>query len=139
MPVLFIYHVLTDIVCFECGLSVSWVACWRLNERGHGGRVGGKLGGGGGTQYNARIASNPYIVGTFACIGGGLFGLDISSMSGVLNNPAYNSYFNNVRRCPLLLLPFLSPGFPNIDAFFDFLQTDMFSLPDLIIRFLFME
>lgn len=45
--------------------------------------------------YNARIASNPYIVGTFACIGGGLFGLDISSMSGVLNNPAYNSYFNN--------------------------------------------
>ncbi len=26
-----------------------------------------------------------YVVGSFACIGGGLFGLDISSMSGVLN------------------------------------------------------
>ncbi|KIJ93702.1 hypothetical protein K443DRAFT_12665 [Laccaria amethystina LaAM-08-1] len=35
--------------------------------------------------YNAKIASNPYVVGSFACIGGGLFGLDISSMSGVLN------------------------------------------------------
>ncbi|KAJ2932771.1 hypothetical protein H1R20_g4309, partial [Candolleomyces eurysporus] len=40
-------------------------------------------------KYNARIASNPYIVGSFACIGGGLFGLDISSMSGVLNNDHY--------------------------------------------------
>lgn len=54
-------------------------------------------------QYNAAIASNPvrpalsgpqsryaltstqYIVGSFACIGGGLFGLDISSMSAVLS------------------------------------------------------
>ena len=54
-------------------------------------------------QYSTRIASNPvrvfwlrptvlpsdhicqYIVGSFACIGGGLFGLDISSMSGVLS------------------------------------------------------
>ncbi|KAG6895510.1 hypothetical protein C0992_000920 [Termitomyces sp. T32_za158] len=35
--------------------------------------------------YSARIASNPYVVGSFACIGGGLFGLDISSMSGVLS------------------------------------------------------
>jgi hypothetical protein len=26
-----------------------------------------------------------YVVGSFACIGGGLFGLDISSMSGVLS------------------------------------------------------
>lgn len=52
-------------------------------------------------QYNARIAANPYIVGSFACIGGGLFGLDISSMSGVLNNPAYNSYFGNVRLLPI--------------------------------------
>jgi len=42
-----------------------------------------------GKGYNARIAANPYIVGSFACIGGGLFGLDISSMSGVLNNPYY--------------------------------------------------
>lgn len=46
------------------------------------------------TTYNAAIASNPYIVGSFACIGGGLFGLDISSMSGVLNNPAYLKTFN---------------------------------------------
>ncbi|TFK37843.1 general substrate transporter [Crucibulum laeve] len=43
--------------------------------------------------YSARIASNPYIVGSFACIGGGLFGLDISSMSGVLNNDSYKSTF----------------------------------------------
>ncbi|EPS93218.1 hypothetical protein FOMPIDRAFT_1039147 [Fomitopsis schrenkii] len=43
--------------------------------------------------YIPRIAANPYIVGSFACIGGGLFGLDISSMSAVLNNPAYNEYF----------------------------------------------
>jgi len=44
--------------------------------------------------YNARIASNPYVVGSFACIGGGLFGLDISSMSGVLNNQAYLDTFH---------------------------------------------
>ncbi|KZT38111.1 general substrate transporter [Sistotremastrum suecicum HHB10207 ss-3] len=48
-----------------------------------------------GKGYNAAIAANPYIVGTFACIGGGLFGLDISSMSGVLNNPAYLRVFNH--------------------------------------------
>jgi len=46
-----------------------------------------------GKGYNAAIASNPYVVGSFACIGGGLFGLDISSMSGVLNNPAYQESF----------------------------------------------
>lgn len=46
-----------------------------------------------GKDYNARIASNPYIVGSFACIGGGLFGLDISSMSGVLSNNAYKRTF----------------------------------------------
>ncbi|KAG7094843.1 hypothetical protein E1B28_005652 [Marasmius oreades] len=45
--------------------------------------------------YSARIASNPYIVGSFACIGGGLFGLDISSMSGVLTNPFYLKQFGN--------------------------------------------
>ncbi|KAK7040396.1 high affinity glucose transporter [Paramarasmius palmivorus] len=44
--------------------------------------------------YSARIASNPYVVGSFACIGGGLFGLDISSMSGVLTNPHYLRTFN---------------------------------------------
>ncbi|KAI0292625.1 general substrate transporter [Multifurca ochricompacta] len=48
-----------------------------------------------GKGYNAAIASNPYIVGSFACIGGGLFGLDISSMSGVLNNDAYKKTFGN--------------------------------------------
>ncbi|KAG9311678.1 general substrate transporter [Chiua virens] len=45
--------------------------------------------------YSARIAGNPYIVGSFACIGGGLFGLDISSMSAVLNNNAYFVVFNS--------------------------------------------
>jgi|TARA_R110002003_G_scaffold290_7_gene18583 MFS family permease len=30
----------------------------------------------------------------FAAIGGGLFGFDISSMSGVLGTPAYKKYFN---------------------------------------------
>ncbi|THH31071.1 hypothetical protein EUX98_g3119 [Antrodiella citrinella] len=48
-----------------------------------------------GKGYNAAIASNPYIVGSFACIGGGLFGLDISSMSAVLNNNAYKNQFGN--------------------------------------------
>ncbi|KAI0821278.1 general substrate transporter [Irpex lacteus] len=48
-----------------------------------------------GKGYNAAIASNPYIVGSFACIGGGLFGLDISSMSGVLSNDAYKNTFGN--------------------------------------------
>lgn len=33
-------------------------------------------------------------MGSFACIGGGLFGLDISSMSGVLNNNAYLDTFH---------------------------------------------
>ena len=33
----------------------------------------------------ARYHPPQYVVGSFACIGGGLFGLDISSMSGVLN------------------------------------------------------
>ncbi|KAF8482460.1 general substrate transporter [Russula ochroleuca] len=46
-------------------------------------------------QYNAAIASNPYVVGSFACIGGSLFGLDISSMSGVLSNDAYKATFDN--------------------------------------------
>ena len=60
-------------------------------------------------QYSAAIASNPvrlsvqcrvvfvpalisaqYVVGSFACFGGFLFGLDISSMSGVLSvRPVY--------------------------------------------------
>jgi len=48
-----------------------------------------------GKGYSAAMASNPYIVGSFACIGGGLFGLDISSMSGVLSNPSYLQQFGN--------------------------------------------
>ncbi|GBE84032.1 MFS glucose transporter mfs1 [Sparassis crispa] len=48
-----------------------------------------------GKGYSSAIASNPYIVGSFACIGGGLFGLDISSMSGVLSNNAYKKTFSN--------------------------------------------
>jgi MFS family permease len=34
-------------------------------------------------------------VGSFACIGGGLFGLDISSMSGVLANEYYKKTVGN--------------------------------------------
>ncbi|KAK7027243.1 high affinity glucose transporter [Paramarasmius palmivorus] len=45
--------------------------------------------------YNRRIASNPYIVGSFVCLGGSLFGMDISSMSGVLTNPFYLKQFDN--------------------------------------------
>ncbi|KAF4566476.1 hypothetical protein EYR36_011903 [Pleurotus pulmonarius] len=45
--------------------------------------------------YNAAIASNPYVVGSFACIGGALFGFDISSMSAVLSNSAYSRTFGN--------------------------------------------
>jgi len=48
-----------------------------------------------GKGYSAAIASNPYIVGSFSCIGGGLFGMDISSMSGILSNEAYKKTFNN--------------------------------------------
>ena len=42
-----------------------------------------------------RYPRTQYIVGSFACIGGGLFGLDISSMSGVLSNDAYKNTFGN--------------------------------------------
>jgi sugar porter (SP) family MFS transporter len=48
-----------------------------------------------GKGYSARVVANPYIVGSFACIGGGLFGLDISSMAGVLSNPSYLRVFHN--------------------------------------------
>ncbi|EGS20151.1 uncharacterized protein CTHT_0046580 [Thermochaetoides thermophila DSM 1495] len=40
-------------------------------------------------------ASNVYFICSFAAIGGGLFGFDISSMSGVLGTQAYKRYFNN--------------------------------------------
>ncbi|KAJ8520790.1 hypothetical protein ONZ45_g2436 [Pleurotus djamor] len=45
--------------------------------------------------YSPLIASNPYVVGSFACIGGALFGFDISSMSAVLSNAAYDHTFGN--------------------------------------------
>ncbi|KAF9491697.1 general substrate transporter [Pleurotus eryngii] len=45
--------------------------------------------------YNAVIASNPYVVGSFACIGGALFGSDISSMSAILRNAEYSRAFGN--------------------------------------------
>ncbi|KZW04136.1 general substrate transporter [Exidia glandulosa HHB12029] len=48
-----------------------------------------------GKGYSVWVASNSYVVGSFACIGGGLFGLDISSMSGVLNNPYYLDTFDH--------------------------------------------
>ncbi|KAL6362097.1 hypothetical protein LRP88_05581 [Fusarium phalaenopsidis] len=40
-------------------------------------------------------ASNVYFICGFAAIGGGLFGFDISSMSGVLGTEAYKQYFDN--------------------------------------------
>ncbi|ORY61409.1 MFS sugar transporter-like protein [Pseudomassariella vexata] len=39
--------------------------------------------------------SNIYLICGFAAIGGGLFGFDISSMSGVLGTQAYIRYFDN--------------------------------------------
>ncbi|KAM0322589.1 hypothetical protein ACHAQA_009437 [Verticillium albo-atrum] len=40
-------------------------------------------------------ASNVYAICGFAAIGGGLFGFDISSMSGVLGTEAYRRYFDH--------------------------------------------
>ncbi|KAM7201584.1 hypothetical protein V8F20_004812 [Naviculisporaceae sp. PSN 640] len=40
-------------------------------------------------------ATNVYFICAFAAIGGGLFGFDISSMSGVLGTTAYKNYFGN--------------------------------------------
>ncbi|KAK1754255.1 general substrate transporter [Echria macrotheca] len=40
-------------------------------------------------------ASNVYFICAFAAIGGGLFGFDISSMSGVLGTQAYKQYFGH--------------------------------------------
>lgn len=39
--------------------------------------------------------TNIYAICAFAAIGGGLFGFDISSMSGVLGTEAYKQYFDN--------------------------------------------
>ncbi|KAK9471252.1 general substrate transporter [Dipodascopsis tothii] len=40
-------------------------------------------------------AVNVYTISAFAALGGGLFGFDISSMSGVLATDQYKNYFNN--------------------------------------------
>ncbi|KAK5995342.1 MFS glucose transporter mfs1 [Cladobotryum mycophilum] len=40
-------------------------------------------------------ATNVYFICSFAAIGGGLFGFDISSISGILGTAAYKRYFNN--------------------------------------------
>ncbi|KAL7276952.1 high affinity glucose transporter [Rhizina undulata] len=42
-----------------------------------------------------KTVTNIYAICAFAAIGGGLFGFDISSMSGVLGTNAYKNYFNN--------------------------------------------
>jgi hypothetical protein len=44
-----------------------------------------------------------YIVGGFACIGGGLFGFDISSMSGVLSVSKTMQFFTRMQ-CNIILL-----------------------------------
>ncbi|KAF2097181.1 general substrate transporter [Rhizodiscina lignyota] len=44
---------------------------------------------------NIGMVYNVYAICSFAAIGGGLFGFDISSMSGVLGTNAYKNYFNN--------------------------------------------
>lgn len=57
-----------------------------------------------------RKINNVYAICAFAAIGGGLFGFDISSMSGVLGTNAYKNYFNNpqdTRVCIFFLLDFL--------------------------------
>ena len=48
---------------------------------------------------------NIYAICAFAAIGGGLFGFDISSMSGVLGTRAYTNYFNNPRGARVSLYP----------------------------------
>ena len=49
---------------------------------------------------------NTYAICAFAAIGGGLFGFDISSMSGVLGTNGYKNYFGN-RECLEILLQVL--------------------------------
>ncbi|CCA68264.1 probable high-affinity glucose transporter [Serendipita indica DSM 11827] len=51
-------------------------------------------------QYSKTILRNPYIVGSFACIGGGLFGLDISSMSGVLTAGTFHLTSSTLNKDP---------------------------------------
>lgn len=43
--------------------------------------------------------TNVYAICAFAAIGGGLFGFDLSSMSGVLGTQAYIRYFDNPQSC----------------------------------------
>lgn len=46
--------------------------------------------------------TNVYAICAFAAIGGGLFGFDLSSMSGVLGTQAYIRYFDNPQSYVLL-------------------------------------
>ncbi|GAA5987507.1 hypothetical protein JCM5350_003107 [Sporobolomyces pararoseus] len=46
-------------------------------------------------SFITRFTSNNYIVGALPCIGGVLFGADISSMSGQLSNPYYLNQFGH--------------------------------------------
>ncbi|KAJ5785346.1 uncharacterized protein N7503_010558 [Penicillium pulvis] len=41
------------------------------------------------------LAGNIYYIAAIAVIGGGLFGFDISSMSAIIETPAYKCYFNH--------------------------------------------
>ena len=41
------------------------------------------------------LAGNIYFITAVSVIGGGLFGFDISSMSAILDTPAYTCYFNH--------------------------------------------
>jgi MFS family permease len=41
------------------------------------------------------VVGNIYVIAAVAVIGGSLFGFDISSMSAILNTPAYKCYFNH--------------------------------------------
>lgn len=46
------------------------------------------------------LAGNIYFIAAVAVIGGGLFGFDISSMSAILDTPAYKCYFNHGPKGP---------------------------------------
>ena len=47
-----------------------------------------------------KTISNPYIVTALGCVGGLLFGFDISSMSAILPTPNYKVYFNGGNDIP---------------------------------------
>ena len=57
-----------------------------------------------------RTVTNIYAICAFAAIGGGLFGFDISSMSGVLGTNAYKNYFNNPQGTKVSSGPYCQSG-----------------------------